>query len=388
MKIAYIVETYTEGLGYIDNVLPKWLAKQNNKVDVITAGLPAYYQHKEQSVVDADLIIGTKIMDKVTVHTVPTIKIANRILFRKLRSLLSQLKPDVVIVRGLASPVLAQVIISKLTLKYNIITSTGLAYSAINDQLSSTSLFNWKKAIHFISRKVPGYLFSLFIKKCIASTDDCAKAAIEFYGVPKSKTKVISLGVDTSMFSPALGLELVQSRLALRKEMGFEKNDLICIWTGRITKQKGVEILAEAVEQLNRDDPSIKALFIGSGSHRHILDNYTASTVIDFLPWDELPAYYRLADVAVWPKSLTTSTLDAAACGLPVIMSNRESAVERWNGFGSDYVEGDIESLKKTILKFSNSQLRERTKFVAHKIMDDNFSWQVIASKFYQEISE
>ena len=149
-----------------------------------------------------------------------------------------------------------------------------------------------------------------------------------------------------------------------------------------MTAFKAVELLAEAVEQLNGEGIRFEALFIGDGPSSESLTGYKHSKRLGFLPWKELPQYYRAADIAVWPKSLTTSTLDATACGLPVILSDEESAVERWEGTGTSYKSGEIEDLKRALLKFKDDETRQNIRVVAFQKTESYYSWSIIARQF------
>ncbi|EHR42097.1 glycosyltransferase family 4 protein [Alishewanella jeotgali] len=383
MIIVYVVETYTEGLGYIDNLLPVSMAKLGYEVHIITSRLPMYYQNKtgHRFVSESFPHLHTEHRNGVFIHTLDPIFIGSRIILRDFKKKLLQLNPSVVVVRGLASPVLGQVILSKFFSNFRVFTSTGMAYSAASPALKKEGL-NFTKAFNFVTRKMPGRILASFVSKCIGSTNDCVDAAVDFYGVPRSKTEMIPLGVDTDKYVPVTNELFEAERAQMRAMLGFAANDIICIWTGRITPTKGIEILAQAVEELNAEGFAIKALFVGSGDYSKVLSNYTQSKLIDFQPWADLPKYYRMCDIAVWPKSLTTSTLDAAACGLPIIMSDKEPATERWQGAGASYKEADVEDLKRTILSFLDHDTRERLKYIAHSKMKENYSWDFIAKRF------
>lgn len=389
MIVVYVVETYTEGLGYIDNLLPVKLAEKGHEVHIVTSRLPVYYQNKTGHTFGDSQTPHLHIEDisGLKVHTLQPIFIGGRIIMKELSKKLSLLRPDVVLVRGLASPVLGQVVLAKLFSKFKLFTSTGMAYSAASPQLSAPG-FNKTKFLNLITRKFPGRLFAGFIEKCIGSTEDCVDAAVEFYGVPRAKTVMIPLGVDTDKYVPVADDMTLAERLQMRARFGFSADDIVCIWTGRITPTKGIEILAQAVEELNAGGLAIKALFVGSGDYSKVLNSFSHSTLVDFQPWADLPKFYRMCDIAVWPKSLTTSTLDAAACGLPIIMSDKEPATERWLGAGASYEEADVEDLKRTIMSFAAPDVRERLKSIAHNKMKNHYSWTYIAGVFEQEFSK
>ncbi|WP_444901165.1 glycosyltransferase family 4 protein [Microbulbifer sp. SSSA007] len=388
MKIAYVVETYTEGLGYIDNVLPKELGAEGDQVHIITCRLPAYYQNSAAffgALPEKGDYLEEEKSENCTIHTCAYKNLGKRILIKGLFNKLKSIDPDVVIVRGIASPVLGQVVLAKLLLGFEIFTSTGQAYSALPQALREGGL-SMVKVHNFFSRFLIGKFFSYFVTKCIGSTEDCIDAVVDFYGVPRRKTVVISLGVDTNIFFPAVDPSVLRARFEVRESLGISNEEIVCIWTGRMTTAKSVEVLAQAVEELNSEGYPFVAVFVGDGPEKEKLKKYKKSTIQPFVPWSELPAFYRAADIAAWPRSITTSTLDASACGLPVILSDQEKAQERWEDIGSTYELGNVASMKATLMKYRDIKRRSAIGFLAAARMREHYSWKVIAREFKREL--
>ena len=50
---------------------------------------------------------------------------------------------------------------------------------------------------------------------------------------------------------------------------------------------------------------------------------------MDAVPNKELFKYYNAADIGVWPLQCSVTMLEATACGLPAIISDRCGATER-----------------------------------------------------------
>jgi glycosyltransferase involved in cell wall biosynthesis len=385
MKIIYVAETYTKELGYIDNILPFEWGKQGDEVHIITCRLPVYYQIDENYFGKKKLSISNPIENNnqgVTIHTCKYWKIGSRILMKGLGTKIKSITPDVVVVRGLASPVLGQVVFFKLFNFFNLFTSTGQAYSAIPKALRSGRKLSWPVLRNYVTRFLPGRIFSFFSTACIGSTTDCIDCAIDFYGVLKHKVQVISLGVDTEIFYSVHDELTQKNRLFTRNKLGIPKDAILYIWTGRMTAHKGINLLAQAIEELNLEGISAYGLFVGAGPQADILKSYPHSIHHDFVKWKELGELYRAADVAVWPLSITTSTLDASACGLPIIMSDIEMATERWLDIGSTYESGNIESLKKELRVYLNSNVRLERGLAGSVRMKDLYSWSAIALKF------
>ena len=93
----------------------------------------------------------------------------------------------------------------------------------------------------------------------------------------------------------------------------------------------------------------------------------------------ELAVYYQIANIGVWPRQESTSQLDAMACGLPLILSNKIEALERIDGNGYLYNEDDSEDLAKKIHKmFVSNDIYSFSKKSSEKIKKD-YSWLSIA---------
>ena len=152
-------------------------------------------------------------------------------------------------------------------------------------------------------------------------------AMIRFYDAPEEKIEVIPCGVDAQLFSPS------DHGLAKRK-LGLEGSSVV-LFVGRLEPIKGVEILLEAVAQLE-DMGSVKTLIIGGNLEEHdqemerlqsIGQELGISNKVDFvgrLDQEELPIYYNAADICVVPsyyESFGLVALEAMACGTPVIAS-------------------------------------------------------------------
>jgi glycosyltransferase involved in cell wall biosynthesis len=314
--------------------------------------------------------------------------LGKRIIMKNLLAHLQLIKPDVVIVRGISSFVLGQVVLSKIFLNFLLFTSTGQAYSALPKRLRDSKKYSFVRIKNILLRELPGKLFSYFVDSCIGSTEDCVDCVVDFYGVPREKTHFIPLGVDTDLFFPSNNSALKRERNKIRSKLGLSSDTILCIWTGRLTEGKAPWVLSEAVARMCDLGHVFHALFIGSGPEEEKLLTYKNSTLLPFMKWSDLPTYYRAADIAVWPRLITTSTLDASACGLPVVMSNKERATERWDGIGLTYEECEVDSLMKVLNLLANDKYRFDLGCAGVNRMKNEFSWKQIANKFISHFNE
>ena len=90
MKIVILSNWFSEKMGYIENCLPKSLAKLGHEVHVIASTAQVYYNIPEYSSV-YEPFLGKNIQDEkvsnidgYTLHRIPFITISNIICFKKL----------------------------------------------------------------------------------------------------------------------------------------------------------------------------------------------------------------------------------------------------------------------------------------------------------------
>jgi glycosyltransferase involved in cell wall biosynthesis len=104
--------------------------------------------------------------------------------------------------------------------------------------------------------------------------------------------------------------------------------------------------------------------------------------LVDFVLYHELYRYYQIADVGVWPAQESTSMLDAAATGLPIIVNDTMLAKERYEGNGLTYRLGDANDLAEQILKlYTDNNLRVTLGKEGRRKMQELYSWDKIAKE-------
>jgi len=156
-------------------------------------------------------------------------------------------------------------------------------------------------------------------------------------GLP-TKATIVYNGLDDKKFSKSIILESIKSSIS-RHSIGFDDKDYVVIYTGRIVPKKGVKELVEAI-QLLKDETDIKLLVVGGDNYAdsvssnpyldeiHEIGNKMKDRVFftGFVPYEMLPSYLSLANVAVVPscinEALGMSAIEATAMGLPVIATN------------------------------------------------------------------
>lgn len=154
--------------------------------------------------------------------------------------------------------------------------------------------------------------------------------------------------VDTQRFRPG------PPPLALRTRLGFGARDFVVLFCGRLDPDKGIHKLMEALALL--PIPQIKLLIVGSPffgrtqqssflrkleQQARALGNRVQFT--GYIPNEDLPDYYRLADLVCVPTLVEEAAglvaVEAMACGRPVLATRSGGMPEYLEGSQAVLVE-------------------------------------------------
>jgi glycosyltransferase involved in cell wall biosynthesis len=385
MKIVIVSAFYSEGMGYSENCLPKALAALGHDVHVITSNfnvygtMPDYNKTYKSFLGNADQGIGEFEVDGYTVHRLPAKLLSSYVYIKGLYGKLKNIAPDIVQVTEIASLNTFMLVLIKTFIKFRLFTETHQHLSVVRPYMRNKKEFLVKRLAYFLTRTLPSGIASRFVEKCYAISLDCADVAHEFYGVPRSKLKIEPLGTDTDLFHPAISEEERKSYEVLRGQLGYSSKDIVCIYSGRFSNDKNPLLLAESVEKLAVKGLSFRALFIGEGIQSGQIQNCHTSQVLPFMKHNMLAEYYRIADIAVWPTQESISMLDAAASALPIVVSDQIGEINRVDGNGRIFKEGEVNDLSKVLYELRDELTRTTLGKMGREKMDKSYSWNNIA---------
>lgn len=381
-----IFYSFPRDMGYSNTMLARYLARLGANVHYIATDLPIYHKDRDarsvysQFSADYTMTPGeSELYDGYTVHCIGHRYLLGVPMFTGLLGKLRQIQPDVVQLFINAGWAPLQTAAAKLTLGFTLFSAAHTTVSVF--PLARRTLRSWDREwlANLAVRAIPGRVVSVFTERCYAATRDCAEVATRFYGMPEHKVAVVPLGVDTENFYPLRTAEDHERRGQLRRELGFTDSDVVCIYTGQFTDAKNPIVLARAVALLRRAGMQVRGLFIGNGPQNAEIAACDGCVVLPFRPHRELPGYYRAADIGVWPTQESMSMLDAAACGLPIIVNDTLLAKERIDGNGITYRLNDSADLAEKIRLLSDLNRRRQLGSVGSRRMIQLFSWDTIA---------
>ena len=152
----------------------------------------------------------------------------------------------------------------------------------------------------------------------IAVSRDIA-VKLEKAGVPEEKIRVVYNGVDPC-FSP-------QDQQEARRQLGLPARAFILLFVGLLVPVKGVEVLLQALRQL--DDREVFCALVGGGPLKEGLElqahTFGLGARVHFAgsqPKARIPVWMNAAEVLILPsfsEGRPNVVLEAQACALPVI---------------------------------------------------------------------
>jgi phosphatidylinositol alpha-1,6-mannosyltransferase len=147
----------------------------------------------------------------------------------------------------------------------------------------------------------------------------------------------LSPGVDPELFKPGCGGDDV------RRRWGIPLAAPVVVCTARMVPRKGQDVLLEAWPAVRAEVPDARLLLVGDGSRRKALQRASAGqdgsvVFTGSVPWEAMPAHTEAGDVfampcrtrlaGLEPEAFGIVFLEAAACGLPVLVGDSGGAPE------------------------------------------------------------
>jgi glycosyltransferase involved in cell wall biosynthesis len=379
-------------MGYLGTVLPKYLARLGLEVHVLATDLSAYHNLDEHKA-GAPSFLGAQTLpagtvskaDGYTVHILRHGRMHGHVYMKGLHRKLREIAPDIVYSILAIGWIPLQAVYAKVTGGFELF--CGSHTSAMMFPLARDPSPKRARLLNaYITRWIPGRIVSLMSHGCYCPTEDCGEVAWRFFGIQKKKIKIVHLGVDGDIFFPATTPDDELKRAVVRERLGYSDADIVCIYTGKMAQMKNPLLLARAIERLRAEGRTYKGLFIGDGAQRASIETIPGCVVLDFMPFAELGEYYRASDVAVWLTNESTSMLDAAACGIPIIVSDRIYQ-DHVVGNGLAYRINDLESLCESLRVFEDATVRAKFGRAGAAKMRDRFMWQHAAMARYLDFN-
>jgi len=200
---------------------------------------------------------------------------------------------------------------------------------------------------------------------------------------------VVPMGVDSKIFR----------KIKIKKPKKYSKNKIL-LFVGRLSDQKGLQYIIDAMPNIVIEEPSAKLLIIGEGPYKsellkRINENKVNENVefLGSLPSSEVAKYHNYADIFIFPslsnktgtEALGLALMEAMSSGCAVVGANVggiPSLIK--NGYNGILVrqKDSMELYKSIAALLKNKKKAEAMGKNAAAFIQKNYSWDKVSSRF------
>jgi glycosyltransferase involved in cell wall biosynthesis len=214
-------------------------------------------------------------------------------------------------------------------------------------------------------------------------------------GADPEKVRVIHNGVDLERFKPLSGV-----KEEMRRKLGIPKDASVVLTVRRLVYKNGIDTLLESAEIAVKNNPKLVFVVVGKGPDFEEVKEKIVQLgmqrkfrLTGFVPDEELPLYYNVADLFALPsksgEGLPLVALEAMASGLPVVATNVGGTSEVMSeDYGKLVPPNSPNSLAEAVLEFSCKDLSVLTKDL-RTMIEQKYSWDQNVEKLgkiYEEL--
>jgi glycosyltransferase involved in cell wall biosynthesis len=345
MRILFVSDTYyphLNGVYYFVCRIAPLLQENGHSVAVLAPSETTRFTRK---LIDNIEVFG---VPSLPIALYPKIRVPMRFLLRyRIRGLLDQFAPDVIHIQD-------HFLLARTVVKVN--RQTGIPIMGTNHFMPENLTAwlrrdRWKKAME----RILWSSFSRVYDQLMLVTTPTETAARLIRPLLETEVLAVSSGIDLKRFMPSGDSAHVRMRYSIPDKP-------VLLFVGRLDPEKKLEdVLEAAALALKLFDFCL--VIVGKGIRKQALENRAATLGITgnviftgFVLEEDLPMIYHLSRcfiIASIAELLSLATLQAMACGLPVIAARAGALVElihdSENGLLFD--AGDIDAMVRCILR-------------------------------------
>jgi glycosyltransferase involved in cell wall biosynthesis len=210
----------------------------------------------------------------------------------------------------------------------------------------------------------------------------------ERYGFPKERIHVIPGGIDAKRFAVS------ESREAARARLGWAGGRPTIVAVRRLVPRMGLENLLTAVKIVKREIPDIQLKIAGRG----ILQPQLAAQIkrlslednvslVGFVSDEDLPYFYRAADLSVVPtvalEGFGLIAVESLAAGTPCLVSPIGGLPEVVSGLSCNLVlnSPSVADIAEAVCAAHQGRLSLPDDASCRAYAAQHFDWQIIAAQ-------
>jgi glycosyltransferase involved in cell wall biosynthesis len=242
----------------------------------------------------------------------------------------------------------------------------------------------YSEQIELIHGKILGKISKWFEEKSLKWADRITVVS------KKTKEYYLERGFEVEYIPNAIDLKIIP-------EKGIKEYDKQIVYVGRLSKEKGVDILIKAFNEINMEECHL--LIIGDGPEKNFLIKLAKGNprihFLGYKPREEVIKYIKGSNILVLPsrqEGLSTTILEAMACKTPVIATNvggNPEIIEHMKT-GILVTSENIKEIKEAMkLLLENKELAKKIKEEAYNLILKEYEWNKVIEKYlklYDEI--
>lgn len=209
---------------------------------------------------------------------------------------------------------------------------------------------------------------------------------------------ILPSGVDLDIYFPRLEAQELKSKLRQGE------NEILIGYLGRIVEEKGLKTLLIALKQIQH--LPWRLIVVGSGSYETEFDAIAQNlqlteriSRLGYIPHTEAPLYLSAFDLLVlpsetrpnWKEQFGRVTIEAIACGTPVLGSNSGEIPHliQATGGGVTFPEAQPEALAEQLKQLIiNPSLRSQLVETGRQVVQSNYTNASLAQRFAEAIEK
>ena len=204
--------------------------------------------------------------------------------------------------------------------------------------------------------------------------------ALRGYGLKKDMD-VIPTGIKISNFEEEDEMELQEKLDGIREWFGWNKEDKILLFLGRVAKEKSIDVIIQQLEPLLKKKKNIKLLVVGDGPEKKNLEILVRELKLEnqviFSGWvehQETKYYYKLSNAFISASVTETQglTLYEAMAADTVVIAKYDSNLDGvlQDGKNALIFHRNEELKDKVLTLFSENELEEKLLEEGKKTID------------------
>ena len=220
---------------------------------------------------------------------------------------LQRLRPVIVHSHGARSNVYA-----RLAARY---AGVPVVVSTVHNSLFDYEVAGWRRALYVLAERITSPLAD----RIVAVSQAIARDLVDRYRIEAGRTVVVHNGIDAWAFRPT------RDSASLRAEMRVPRGGRVVVMAGRMTPQKGWDVLFEAAARLSSVRDDLFWLLVGDGPLRPALTRRAGELGVRACfagARADMADVLGCADVVVLAsrsEGLPFTLLEAMALGKPVV---------------------------------------------------------------------